>query len=74
MDEAQRLPAARVAARVAARYAAWAAAGDAARYTAWAAAGDAAWALVVRDLISLEHFDTLYGPWATVVGEATPCD
>jgi hypothetical protein len=58
MDEAQRLSAARAAARDA----------------AGAAAGDAAWALVVRDLISPEHFDTLYGPWATVVGEATPCD
>lgn len=37
-----------------------AAAGDA----AWAAA----WALVVRDLISTEHFETLVAPWVAGVG------
>lgn len=33
-----------------------------------AAAGDAAWALVVRDLISTEHFETLVAPWVAGVG------
>jgi hypothetical protein len=68
------------AARDAAGRAAWGAAGDAAwgaagraawgaaRYAAWGAARDAARALVVRDLISPEQFDVLYGPWASVVG------
>jgi hypothetical protein len=62
------------AARGAARGAAWDAAGDAAWVAAWGAARvaarDAAWvaarALVVRDLISKEHFNVLYGPWAVV--------
>ena len=61
--------------------AAWAAARDAARYAAWAgardaapssAARDAAWAaagaLVVRDLITPAQFDTLTGPWVSVMG------
>ena len=61
-DQIERLDAARKAARDAARDAAWDAAGD--------VAGDVAEALVVRDLISVEHFDTLYGPWASVM-EAT---
>lgn len=65
-DKATRLAAARVAARVAAR----AAARDAARDAACHAARDAAWALVVRDLISDEHCNILYGPWASVFGEA----
>ena len=30
---------------------------------------DAAIALVVKDLITPDQFDTLYGPWASVVGE-----
>jgi hypothetical protein len=34
--------------------------GDAARY--------AAWALMVKDLITPEQFDLLYGPWASVMG------
>ena len=38
---------------------------------AWNAARDAALALVARDLISTEHFDALYGPWASVIGEAS---
>jgi hypothetical protein len=50
--------AARYAARSAARSAAWAA-----RY----AVRDAAEALVVRDLISAEDFELLYGPWASVM-------
>ncbi len=82
-DETRRLAAARVAARVAAqeaaREAARVAARDAARDAAWAAAQAAAWdaawaaawaaatALVVRDLITPEQFDVLYGPWASVI-------
>ena len=33
----------------------------------WDAARDAVLALVVRDLISQEDFDVLYGPWASVM-------
>ena len=69
-DEAERL----YAAWDAARDAAWDAAGNAAWNAAWNAARDAAWdaafALVVRDLISPEQFDLLYGPWASVFGVA----
>ena len=59
MDEIRRLDAARDAAWDAARDAAWGAARDA----AW----DAAIALLVRDLITPEQFDLLYGPWASVM-------
>ena len=55
--------AARDAARDAAREAAW----DASRDAAWVAAWDAAIALLVRDLITPEQFDLLYGPWASVM-------
>ena len=48
-----------------ARAAAWDAARDAACDAAWGAAS----ALVVRDLISPERFDALYGPWASVIGD-----
>jgi hypothetical protein len=73
VDEARRL----AAAGAAARDAAWAAAGAAARDAAWAAARDAArdaaWAaaraLLVRDLIPVEQFVLLYGPWREVIGE-----
>jgi hypothetical protein len=58
------------AARGATWGAAWDAALGAARGAAWDAAWGAAWGLVVRDLISEEHFDTLYGPWREVVGDA----
>ena len=34
---------------------------------AWAAAWDAVLALMVRDLISGDQFDVLYGPWASVM-------
>jgi hypothetical protein len=60
--------AARYAARYAARDAARDAAGDAARYAARDAARYAAWALMVKDLITPEQFDLLYGPWASVMG------
>jgi hypothetical protein len=56
--------AAQDAARDVARDVAWGAARDAAR----GAARDAAWALVVRDLIAPEQFDTLTGPWVSVMG------
>jgi hypothetical protein len=59
--------AARDAAWDAARYAAWNAARDAARYAAWYAARDATLALVVKDLITPDQFNTLYGPWASVM-------
>ena len=62
--------AARCAAWYAARDAAWYAAWSAARYAARYAAWDAGLALVVRDLISPEQFDILYGPWASVFGVA----
>ena len=65
--------AARAAAWDAARAAAWDAAGAAAWYAAW----DAARALVTRDLIGTHgytqaHFDTLIGPWNSVVGPEDP--
>ena len=55
---------------------------DAARTTAedtvWAAvhvaAGDAGLALVVRDLISVEHYAALTGPWRTIIGPIHPDD
>ena len=56
------LDAARVAALDAARYAAWSAASVAARDAARDAASDAALALLVRDLISTDHFDVLTAP------------
>jgi hypothetical protein len=63
---------ARVAAWDAARNAAWVAArdaaGDAAWDSAWNAAGDAALALTVKDLITPDQFDLLYGPWEKVMG------
>ena len=55
--------------------AAWGAARDAACGAACGAARDAAcgaaMALVVRDLISREHFNILYGPWASVMENTT---
>jgi hypothetical protein len=80
-EQAERLRAAWNAALDAARYVAWAAARAAAllavfhaaaRHAAWHAAWYAAWyaalALVVRDLITPEHFDTLTAPWVSVMG------
>ena len=82
--------AARYAAGNAARYAVWDAARDAAlaaawsaaRYAAWRAARyaarhatyDAAWALVVRDRLPQEHYETLTRPWASVIGKVHPDD
>ena len=75
VDEVEALAAARDAARKAARTAAWKAARTAAWYAArdvaWDAAREAAWdailALLVKDLITPEQFDLLYGPWASVM-------
>ena len=63
-DEVSRLHTAWNAAWNAAGYAA----GDAARYAARYAAWNAAGALVVRDLITAEQFELLYGPWGSVWG------
>ena len=72
------MDAARSAARDAARDAAMDAVRSAARDAAWDAAmdavRDAAFALVVRDLISEEHYATLTGPWASVIGPVHPDD
>ena len=89
-DEVDRLAAAWDAAWDAAWAAAWVAAGAAYRHAAWdaawAAAGAAAWdatrdaagALICRDLIgqtfTQAHYDTLTGPWRTVVGPIHPDD
>lgn len=66
--------AARFAAFHSARNAAYSAVITAARLAAWGAAwapghtvGIAVGAVVVRDLISEEHFKTLYGPWSEVI-------
>lgn len=66
--------AAGAAAETAARAAAGAAAWDAAGAAVQTAAGAAAWAavaLLTRDLITTKHFNVLYGPWASVMEEAT---
>ena len=60
--------AARVAAGVAAWYAARVAAGYSVCNAAGYAAGGAALALMVKDLITLNQFDLLYGPWEKVMG------
>ena len=62
--------AARNAAWDAARNAAW----DAAWYAAWYAAWDAARALVVRDCLPQEHYETLTRPWVSVIGKVHPDD
>ena len=76
--EGRQVVAAWDAAMDAVRSAAWdaarSAARDAARDAAWVAARDAAFALVVRDLISEEHYATLTGPWASVIGPVHPDD
>ena len=70
--------AAMYAAYDAARYAAWNAACDAAcdaaRDAAYDAAYDAAWALVARDCLAQEHYETLTRPWRTAVGAIHPED
>ena len=78
--------AARDAAGNAAWNAAWDAARNAARYTAWDAAWYTAWdaarnavvgaveALVLRDCLAQEHYDTLTRPWVSVIGKVHPDD
>ena len=58
----------------AARDAAWDAARDAARSAAGFAAEFAALALLVRDLISGEHYDALTRPWRVAIGPCHPDD
>lgn len=69
--------AAREAVREAEREAAWGAAREAVR-NAWRAAfeaeREAARALVVRDLINTDHYDTLTMPWRTAIGPIHPDD
>ena len=68
--------ASRIAAREAAkdasldafRVAAWVAAWDAAWDAAWVATGDAACAVVVRDLITKDHYQTLTAPIRAAIG------
>lgn len=55
------------AVQAASRGAAWEIAWDAPWEVARGVAGYASWALVVRDLISEEHFNTLHGPWASTI-------
>ena len=70
------------AARDAVRAAAWAAAWNAVRDAvrdatwdaAWNAARDATLALLVRDIITTEHYDALTSPWRTAIGPIHPDD
>ena len=54
--------------------AAWAAAWTVGRVAAWVAARDAGRALVARDLISSEGYDTLTLPWRRAIGRIHPDD
>ena len=87
LDEARGLASARDAAWGAARdvawdvawddnawSAAWGAAWDAARGAARDNARDAVLALVVRDLITTDHYDTLTRAWRTTIGPIHPDD
>ena len=66
-DEARRLAATRNAARDATWYAAWNAARDATL--------DAAMAILTRDLITPEQYDTLMAPWREVISHSeVPAD
>ena len=49
-------------------------AGDAASVAAWDVAWNAARALVVRDLLEQEHYDTLTRPWREMIGPIHPDD
>ena len=81
-DQLDAIDTARTAARGAARGAAW----DAARDAAWDAVMDATWdatmdavldavlAVLVRDLITPEHYDILTEPWRTVLGDPSKED
>lgn len=65
--------AAHAAARGASRGAAWCAAWGA-QGRVWYAARGAIWGLVVRDLISAEHYSTLTKPWRDTIGRIHPDD
>jgi len=58
----------------AAGYAAWDVSGNVVYDAAWNAAYDAAEALVVRDCLAQEHYETLTRPWASVIGKVHPDD
>ena len=62
----------------AAWHTAWHTAWDAARYAVWDAVRDAVrdavLALLARDLITTEHYDTLTRPWRTAIGPIHPDD
>ena len=58
----------------AAEDAAWDAVRDAAEDAAWDAVRDAAGALVVRDVITTDHYDTLTRAWRTTIGPIHPDD
>ena len=62
------------AARDAAWAATWAPDWDADQSGVWAAGRDTAKGLLVRDLISTEHYDALTRPWRTVIGAIHPDD
>ena len=62
------------ATRDAAWAATWYATRDAVRDATWNAARDATLALLVRDLITTEQYDTLTRPWASVIGKVHPDD
>lgn len=52
----------------------WDAPWDAARAPAWAATRDATRALVVRDLITTDHYDTITRTWREAIGPIHPDD
>ena len=62
------------AARDAAVDVVWDAAGNVVYDVAWNAAYDAAEALVVRDCLPQEHYETLTRPWVSVIGKVHPDD
>ena len=70
IERAARLTGDEVAGLATAWYAAW----DAAWYAARDAARDAAGALVVRDILTTDHYDTLTRAWRTVIGPIHPDD
>jgi hypothetical protein len=47
----------------------WAAWGEKEGFGVWYGARDAILALIARDSITPDQFDTLYGPWASVMEE-----
>ena len=72
IERASRLTPDEISRLAAAWDAAWDAARGAARGAAWAAAWAAAGALVVRDLITADQFEALYGPWRSAIEDWTP--